>query len=157
MKGERNLRKQKKQKGEMDGYFTVEATMVLPIVLVMIVLTIYLLFFQYNRCLLEQDVGILALRGVALQADNNQDRIQLLSQQKAGLYYEKYIAWEQQEISVGIERGVLYVKGGGMVKFPFQSVIVNGEQKWEVSVSYKNHVVSPVSFIRNCRKIMGGE
>ena len=42
--------------------FTVEAAVLYPIVLGVIVLMTYLLFFQYDRCLLEQDMGRAAVR-----------------------------------------------------------------------------------------------
>ena len=54
---------------KVDGFFTVEAAMVLSITLSAILLIIYLLFFQYNRCLMEQDMGTLALRGAVMQED----------------------------------------------------------------------------------------
>ena len=43
------------------AYLTVEAALILPMVLGVIILVIYLLFFQYDRCLMEQNVGKLAL------------------------------------------------------------------------------------------------
>ena len=46
------------------AYFTVEAAVLYPVVLGVVLLMMYLLFFQYDRCLLEQDMGRAAgLRG----------------------------------------------------------------------------------------------
>ena len=45
------------QRKNYKAYFTVEAAVLYPIVLGVIVLMTYLLFFQYDRCLLEQDMG----------------------------------------------------------------------------------------------------
>lgn len=39
------------------AYFTVEAAVLYPVVLGVVLLMMYLLFFQYDRCLLEQDMG----------------------------------------------------------------------------------------------------
>ena len=36
------------------GYFTIEAALILPFVTGVILVILYLLFFQYNRCLLVQ-------------------------------------------------------------------------------------------------------
>lgn len=44
-------------KKESDAYFTVEAAILYPIILSVILLMTYLLLFQYDRCLLEQDIG----------------------------------------------------------------------------------------------------
>ena len=44
-------------KKESDAYFTIEAAILYPIILSVILLMTYLLLFQYDRCLLEQDIG----------------------------------------------------------------------------------------------------
>lgn len=43
----------------MKGYFTVETSLILPMVLAVQVFLIYAMLRQYDRCLLEQDMGIL--------------------------------------------------------------------------------------------------
>ena len=131
--------------------------MVFPMVLLTIVLIIYLLFFQYNRCLTEQDIGILALRGAILQAEDNEDRMQQLKEQAAGLYSEKYIAWDSGEIPVRLEKGKIYVEQSGQIKFPFRGGIFEGNQVWTVTAAYENRIISPVFFIRSYRKISGGK
>lgn len=138
-----------------EGYFTVEAAMVLPLVLGIITLVIYLLFFQYNRCLQEQDIGILALRGRILQTENNEERMQQLGEQANHMYREKYIAWEYGTIAWKLEKGTVNVTQSSHVKFPFggrNNVI----ETWETTADYSNQILSPVSFIRNCRKVTGG-
>ena len=47
--------KRKKMTDGMAGaFFTVEAAILYPLVLAVIVLMVYLLFFQYDRCLLDR-------------------------------------------------------------------------------------------------------
>lgn len=46
-----------------NAYFTVEAALVLPIVIAALLFVIYMMLFQYDRCLLEQDMGAIALWG----------------------------------------------------------------------------------------------
>lgn len=140
-----------------EAYFTVEAAMVLPMVLMTIVLIIYLLFFQYDRCLMEQDMGILALRGATLQANDNEDRMRQLKEQAAGLYSEKYIAWDGGEIALRLEKGKIYAERSGQISFPFRGGILKGNQDWTMTAAYENRIISPVSFIRSYRKISGGE
>ena len=57
---------------EPTAYFTVEAAMVFPIVLSTVLFIIYTMFFQYDRCLLEQDIGVIALRGAAMQINDKE-------------------------------------------------------------------------------------
>lgn len=51
-----------KKTAEADGYFTVEAAFIVPMTIMVIVLFIYLAFFMYDRCALDQDSYILSYR-----------------------------------------------------------------------------------------------
>lgn len=133
----------------VEGYFTVEAAMVMPMILITILSVVYLLFFQYNRCLMEQDVGVLALRGAALQTEDNEDRIRRLREAAEDVYCEKYIVWESDEIQLKQEKGKLYVQQCGRLK-------IAGYDTWKATAIYENHVILPISFIRNYRRLMGG-
>lgn len=133
---------------KMEGYFTVEAALVFPMVLAEIVLVIYLLIFQYDRCLMEQDLGVLALRGMVLQAEDNQDRIQELERQEQSMDTQKYLAWERGELEMKIERGILHVERSGRMEAMNAS--------WESTRDYESHMISPVLLIRSYRRWKGG-
>lgn len=47
---------------EADAYFTVEAAVIVPIVLFLFVMIIYLSFYLYDRCVMTQDFYILSYR-----------------------------------------------------------------------------------------------
>lgn len=136
---------------ETEAYFTVEAAMVMPIVLYVIIMILYLLFFQYNRCLLELDMGVFALRGSLAQAETDEDRAVLLRKQTTEVNKEKYIAWQFGEIQWKLEKGTLQVEQQGALEFPFTNEL------WSTEVNYENHILSPVSFLRYCRKLVGGK
>lgn len=53
---------------ELDAYMTVEASFVIPMALCLIVLTIYLSFYMYNKCVLTQDCARAAIRNAAMKA-----------------------------------------------------------------------------------------
>ena len=46
-----------------EGYFTVEASLVMPLVIFLIGFIFYLTFYLYNRCAIAQDTYVLAFRG----------------------------------------------------------------------------------------------
>ena len=54
------------------GYFTVEAALLMPFVMMSIVLMIFLSFYCYDRCQLEQCAYEAALRGSSNRFDNTQ-------------------------------------------------------------------------------------
>ncbi len=47
---------------ETDAYFTVEAALIVPIVLCIFVMIIYLSFYLYDRCVMSQDCYVLSYR-----------------------------------------------------------------------------------------------
>ena len=55
---------------ELDAYMTVEASFVIPMALCLIVLTIYLSFYMYNKCVLTQDCARAAIRNAAMKEGN---------------------------------------------------------------------------------------
>lgn len=57
------------------AYFTVEAAMIMPVVLMLIAFMIHLTFYMYNRCVVSQDAYILAFRG-SLHCDKEKEEIQ---------------------------------------------------------------------------------
>lgn len=144
-------------KRKIGGYFTVEAVLVLPIAIMIIVMVIYLMIFQYNRCLMEHDMGILALRGTALQAEDAQERIEKLRVQADLLYKEKYVAWDMGDISLKWEKGTVCVECEGQLQFPFSGGVNGSDRIWKSTAVVESHMTSPVSFIRNCRKLTGGQ
>lgn len=145
-------------KRKVNAYFTVEAVLVLPIVLGVILLVMYLMFFQYGRCLLEQDMGALALYGAAVQADDNEDRMRQMLDRSENLYEEKYVAWDSSEIGMKLEKGKIKVERSGSLRFPIAGLVFwSGENEWGTAAQYENTVLSPVSMIRTWRKLTGGE
>ena len=64
-------------KCKLGGYFSVEAALVFPLVMGTILLLIYLGFYQYDRCMLEFDMGTIALRGCSC---DEQDRTMVLDE-----------------------------------------------------------------------------
>lgn len=48
-----------------DGYFTVEAALIFPMALLFTVMMIFLAFYSYDRCILEQSAYEAALRGTS--------------------------------------------------------------------------------------------
>ena len=52
----------KRKNPEAEAYFTVEAALVVPVVLCIFVMIIYLSFYLYDRCVMAQDCYVLSYR-----------------------------------------------------------------------------------------------
>ena len=133
---------------------TVEAALVLPMAIGVILFVLYMLLFQYNRCLLEQDLGAMALWGSRVEFLEISDLEQMTQERIAGMYLDKYVAWEITELNASLQRNSFSVKGGAQLTFPvpgwnFWSV----ENVWGSRAEYSYDRLSPVTFIRLCRKL----
>ena len=145
-------------KCKVKGYFSVEAAMVFPLVVGTILSLIYLGFYQYDRCMLEFDVAMVALTGYS--CDEQEWEMALDAMEKAALKIAKgrYIAWESGNINIEITGNRIRASGGGKLCFPFGFLIhkgVNGV--WEAKRSYENRRINPVEFVRAYNKLAGGE
>lgn len=140
-----------------NAYFTVEAALVMPFVMGVVLLTIYLLFFQYDRCLMEQSAGVIALRGCTLQITDRERLVrQLLEDSRKE--DKAYIAWRMEDAKISMIGNKVRVERSGALNFPFQGVLSwDGNDVWESEAAFENRRIRPVNFIRNCRKIMGGK
>ena len=145
-------------KCKLGGYFSVEAALVFPLVIGTILLLIYLGFYQYDRCMLEFDMGTIALRGCSC---DEQDRTMVLDEMERsvrGIYKEKYIAWEAGDINMEMEGNRIRVSGTGKIRFPFGFLMQRGmTEVWEIKANYENRRLDPVAFIRTYKKLAGGE
>lgn len=144
-------------KRKLEAYLTVEASLILSIVVGVILLMVYLLFFQYDRCLMEHTTGVLGVRGCTLPLTDKECLLTELmeyGEQKDG----RYLAWDMEKVIVQLKGNSVFVRRDGKLRFPFRSMMFwSGDAEWESSIAFKNYRVEPVNFIRSCRKVLGGK
>ncbi len=69
-----------------------EASMVMPVVILLIGMVFYLTFYLYNRCVVAQDTYLLAFRGSLCCGTDNAAVERYLAEESRKQYGEKYIA-----------------------------------------------------------------
>lgn len=147
----------RKSKYGENAYLTLEAALVLPLVMGIILFLIYLGFFQYDRCLLEQDVGSLALKGCSFVQEDQEKLAEELGRAAAELYLEKYIAWELSELAIELSGNGVSAWGSGRITFPFAYLLTEElGGAWHARARYENVRRDPVNFIRLYTKIVAG-
>lgn len=144
-------------KKQENAYFTVEAAMVMPIVIFVIILLIYLVLFQYNRCLMEQDMGALALKGCSMQEDDKEALMQTLGYYANKTDKHKYVMWNMSDAEIKLEAGNIEVTQKGELNFPFSNFMGKIDSRWNATAAYKNQRINPVYYIRMYRKVTGGK
>lgn len=136
----------------LSGYFTVEATLIMMFVLYSCVFIIYVGFYQYNRCVMEQNAYRIALRASGFYRENNEEVMKVADQVADILCSDRYIALTcKHDIAVNTEVSVTL---SGKMEFPgmlFQ--FMQGADKAELSIRKDSHCLNPVIFIRACRQL----
>ncbi|MBQ9490666.1 MAG: hypothetical protein IKO03_02475 [Lachnospiraceae bacterium] len=135
----------KKKRWGVSAYFTVEASLVLPIVLGSIIFVICFLLFWYNRCLMEQNTAILTV-GVAQMGETSREaRQNQIIQWQTGYVKNKHYAWELSSIHLTVRPGSLQVGRSGQ--------LLIGDRIWSTETACEASILNPAAFLRLCRKI----
>ncbi len=141
------------QNKRIDAYFTVEAAVLYPLVLGVIVLMIYLLFFQYDRCLLDQDMGRAAVIAGSRWMEKKEELNRQLQKKEMFFDKSKYIAWETELPLWKLEENHVTVEQSGRLKYPFAGM--GTEQKyWSARASFQAERNNPVVHVRKYQKYL---
>ena len=136
-----------------NGYFTVEAALVLPMVMGVVFFAVYILLLQYNRCLLEQDMGALVMWGSLLYGEEEEIASELESKTES-IYWGKYLVWELKGLDAEIQNNECRVVSGGQVVFPLPGWnFWNNENVWSVESEWSYQRIYPVEFVRMCNRL----
>lgn len=137
-----------------NGYFTVEAAMVFPVVLGTVLFIVYMLIFQYDRCLLEQDMGALALWGSRVRAESSTELRSLIQKQTNEIYKDKYAVWKMLALDVKLEHNRFSAKGKGQLTFPVPGInFWNRDNVWTAEAEYQFWRILPTDFVRLCNRV----
>lgn len=87
---------------EITGYFTVEASFLLPFIMLCVVFMIFLSFYCYDRCIMEQCAYAAALRGSSNCYDNTQEAYQEALEAAESLIEKKLFAIRKVNATVRV-------------------------------------------------------
>lgn len=132
------------------AYFTVEAVMVLPIVLGAIGVILYLLLYEYDRCILEQDMGMLSVR-VSSYTLAQEDLAEEFQRLQKGLAQEKYLMCTVETPQLEVKPGRVTVSGELRQQL-WPGWGDEAEEDW-LRATYENYRLSPLFVIRSCEKV----
>lgn len=137
-------------KKEADAYFTVEAAILYPIILSVILLMTYLLLFQYDRCLLEQDIGKATVFSGSKWTLTKEQLNEYMQKKAVQSEEEKYIAWESEDPLWKLEKNDIIIEKAGRLRYPFAGMGTE-EKFWSAKASFKAERISPVFWLRRSR------
>ena len=94
------------------GYMTLEASLIMPVVICVIVLIIYFAYYLYGRCVLSQDTYILAFRAAELNSkDYAGDKISYVYDKADEKLGRKYLGSSKPVVEATAQGKEIMVKG----------------------------------------------
>lgn len=130
----------------------------LPLVMGALILAVFLFLFQYDRCLLEQDMDMLAVWAGTATAESGAELETMIRRRASEISRDKYVVWEMDTLQITVEGSQVSVKGGGSLTLPLPEWNFWGRGNvWSTRTRREALRLSPADYIRLYRKIMGGE
>ena len=137
-----------------NAYFSLEACMIMPIVFCAILFLIFVGFYQYDKCVLQQDVFRMLIRGSQQKFLTNEEVSQKVKEEDIGWYYDKYFLcrWDSKIVEVEYDKlriahDAVFQAAGPMI------VEWTGCDFWGMCIDFTSVRIHPVETIRNCRRV----
>lgn len=136
-----------------NAYMTLEASLVMPIILGSIIFTIYLGFYLYNVCTIEQAAYIAALRGSQVTKGSLGEIKNYVEKEMEKLLGNRVLLKEQLEQKIDVSSHKVKVRIMLNMHMPFFHWVSSKVDFWTIEVKEEANRIYPVDIIRNVRKI----
>ncbi len=140
---------------KIKGYFTVEAAMVLPVVFGAILFLIGIMFFQYDRCLMEQELGVYTIHSSRDKYEKDWWIDQEWRKEQRAEYDNRYLQWEREEFVIEREGNKIITQQSGRYHFLLTNPFVKDGKGYEAQRTFTIHRVNPVLVLRGIKKLQG--
>ncbi len=136
----------REKKTAWDGYFTLEAAMIVPVVFMLIVMLLYLMFYMYDRCVMTQDLYTAAYHESVLRGKGGD---------AAGTQVDESHYFMLSACSASVRGGsTAEASCSGTMHLPFSPPFGSVRGKWELKVTMKARKTDPPAGFRRFRRIL---
>lgn len=137
------------------GMMTIEACILIPIIIMISLLVIWLGFFLYNKTLLMECAGIAAIRGSQMAEADNETLASAAAVRAQELLSQKTVAMEIQDIIISVDYGAVTVKITGVMRIPEAIFLLNIYQndRWEIYVEQTAERLRSCSILRTMERV----
>ncbi|MCI2049791.1 MAG: hypothetical protein LKJ76_08770 [Lachnospiraceae bacterium] len=135
----------------VSAYMTVEASFIIPMVLIIFTVLIYLSFYLYARCLFSQDSYILCYRA---SYDKREDAQGVSEAKKVRQFGTKYFALHSEAASSGTDGKWITFQGkASVIPSIFQNSPLMPGKVWTISYASRARKTDPPLDIRKFRRL----
>lgn len=129
-------------KKKVRGYLTVEASLIIPIVVLLIALILNLAFFLYSRCILSQDAYILAFRGSIRKQESGEEIRRYIEESFKNHFGRRYFGISDLEKNIETNTRKVTVR-----------INAGTAMKWSLEAAGEAERIDPAIYIRKIRLI----
>ncbi len=131
------------------GYMTLEASLLMPFILFLLVFLIYLNFYMYDRCVLYQDAYTLCLLGTSQKSESAVDYI---NENMVDQFGQKYFATGGVSGDAEKSGTKVSVTASCGVQVPFTNALTQSDSSgWQTETEASASNINPTSVIRTYR------
>lgn len=142
---------------ELKGSYTIEAALLMPLILGTIVILIYMSFFLHDRAVLREGAIILANRYSNEQHLSNDVIKQRLMEVSDEVINQKVIITKNIYTQITVKDKEIIVASSGEFQFPNMYIVgsIVNRHNFTISTNKVMKRLKPVDFIRACRIAQG--
>lgn len=137
------------------GMMTIEACILIPIIIMLSLLVIWLGFFLYDKTLLMECAGIAAVKGSQMAEADNETIAGTVVARAEELLAQKTVAMEIRDIKVSVDHGTVTVKITGVMQVPEAIFLMDIYQDdiWEIHVEQTAERLRSCSILRTIERV----
>ena len=145
----------KKMNTEQDAYFTLEASLIIPLVILFITAMIFMTFYSYDRCVMETAAYEAALQGTSNHIKDANEAAKVSEEAAEFLVSDKLFAIRDVTYKVDVDANKVTVTYTGTVNMPCITWLVEhvGNVDMSLSISRSANRCYQTKTIRTCRVI----
>lgn len=141
-------------KNTLCGYMTVEAALLMPIVWFSMFFLIFAGFFQYDRCIAQQDCKVIVMRASDMRGKDEAKVLRKIVEKEDLAGCKKLLFSNPVQKDFHRTGNRINMRVGGRVHTILNSLLKETDLKIFSYVSeYETEEYDPVRFIRMCRRI----
>lgn len=141
-------------KNTLHGYMTLEAALIMPFVWLSLFFVIFAGFFQYDRCIAEQDGKMIVLRATEMREQDEAKVIRTVIEKSELAGKKKLLFSEGVQKDFELAGNKAKVRISGQVNSILDSLgIAEGFHIFKYAAEYEAEQYDPVQLIRTCRRL----
>ncbi len=137
---------------KLSGYFSVEAALVVPFAIAAVVTVVYLTIYQYDRCIIEQDLIMVSVYAAAMnRGDDGENRLQ---RRVSEVDITQYLNCRLESFQVELAGNTVKSTVSGTYLYPIPGWNwFTGQAGWQMETFCEMKWFSPEKILRGMRKI----